>query len=78
MQILTIKKMQIQNNASLNAFSNASPMKNKIRILTHKSRNNYSATNSHHFITDALKFEHEGVLKNPDFAKSRIPYDVKG
>lgn len=29
MQILTIKKMQIQNNASLNAFSNVPPMKNK-------------------------------------------------
>lgn len=29
MQFFTIKKMQIQNNASLNAFSILPPMKNK-------------------------------------------------
>lgn len=29
MHILTVKKMQMQNNASLNAFSNVPTMKNK-------------------------------------------------
>lgn len=29
MQILTVKKMQIQSNAPLNAFSKVPPMKNK-------------------------------------------------